>query len=144
MNHKLLQEGLSRLYKLSGVAFGLCLCVRTMSFANASDFSSHDSTFNNIAGDQYIYANHYHITRYRSTPGRPFAGQDPIPHFDDDAPIPTTSPYSDLIAIIEDIQYTLPPPGCPDVLDAPIRPSSAAVSRAPAINGVRGMHRRVP
>ncbi|KAG9226006.1 hypothetical protein CCMSSC00406_0009103 [Pleurotus cornucopiae] len=80
-----------------------------MSFANASDFSIHDSTFNDIAGDQYIYANHYHITRYRSTPGRPFTGRDPIPHFDNDAPIPTTSPYSDLIAIIEDIQYTLFP-----------------------------------
>ncbi|KAF4608949.1 hypothetical protein EYR40_001302 [Pleurotus pulmonarius] len=80
-----------------------------MSFANASNFSIHDSTFNDIAGNQYIYANHYHTTRYRSTPSHPFAGRDPLPHFHNDAPIPTTAPYSDLIAIIEDIQYTLFP-----------------------------------
>ncbi|KAL0949025.1 hypothetical protein HGRIS_009120 [Hohenbuehelia grisea] len=82
-------------------------------FANCSNFSIHGGTFNNVAGDQNntvtTYYN-YHITPGALAPHAAFHGTQSIgPHQLPPLPLPSTSPYRELVHVIVEIQRTLSP-----------------------------------
>ncbi|KAL0957547.1 hypothetical protein HGRIS_001334 [Hohenbuehelia grisea] len=83
-----------------------------MSFANASNFSIHGSTFSNVAGDQ-IVTHVTHIHQYRvaevAHANMPRSSRGDVDNDEYTLPMPTTPPYSTFISTIVDIQQPLGP-----------------------------------
>ncbi|KAL0949027.1 hypothetical protein HGRIS_009122 [Hohenbuehelia grisea] len=69
------------------------------SFANCSNFSIHGGTFTNVAGNQTVTTYNYHLAPFHSI------GPNRLPSL----PLPSTSPYQELLHVIIEIQRALSP-----------------------------------
>ncbi|KAL0949024.1 hypothetical protein HGRIS_009119 [Hohenbuehelia grisea] len=79
-------------------------------FANWSNITINGGTFSNVAGNQTVTTYNYHITPGALAPISTFRpaqgiGADRLPSL----PLPTTSPYQDLVHVINAIQRALSP-----------------------------------